>query len=247
MTAQDLARGLVRAWTRLYTWRLPPVLRDRRCEEIESDLWESEHDAVCADAGHAARTIVRLLIGVPDDLGWRLEQEGTMRVSRAVMMTVSTAACAIVATAFWLVQASLATDAPPAPQAPRAMASDTPAPEPPPPPPPPALPGKHAARPSFEYATVAYRVVGGGASPRLAKNVRTVYPPIARAAALEGTVVVRATVMPDGRLSNTRVVRSIPIFDQAVLDAVRQWQFTPTRIDARPVETPIEVVARFTR
>jgi TonB family protein len=246
MRTTDLARGLVRAWTRLYTWRLPPALRDGRREEIESDLWESEHDAASAGAGRAAQTIARLVIGVHDDLGWRLEQEETMRVNRAMMIAVPAAACAIVATAFWLVQVSLATDVPAAPQAPPAVGSHSPAPEPPPPPPPPAPPGTRAARPHFEYATVDYRVIGGRESPRLSKNVRTVYPPIARAAALEGTVVIRATVMPDGRLSHTRVVRSIPLLDQAVIDAVRQWQFTPAR-DAALVETPIEVVARFAR
>jgi hypothetical protein len=34
----------VRRWTCVYTWRLPPAVRDARREEIESDLWESSHD-----------------------------------------------------------------------------------------------------------------------------------------------------------------------------------------------------------
>jgi DNA-binding PadR family transcriptional regulator len=40
-----LAIGAVRVWTRLYTWRTQPAVRTERCAEIESDLWESRHDA----------------------------------------------------------------------------------------------------------------------------------------------------------------------------------------------------------
>ncbi len=45
-----LAIAIVRAWTRLYTWRLDPAVRDRRQREIECDVWEQLHDE-----GHAAR------------------------------------------------------------------------------------------------------------------------------------------------------------------------------------------------
>lgn len=60
---------LVRVWTDLYTFALPSEIRDRRRAEIESDVWESEHDP---DAEHHV-LMLRLLRGMPADLLWRLE------------------------------------------------------------------------------------------------------------------------------------------------------------------------------
>jgi len=40
----------------------------------------------------------------------------------------------------------------------------------------------------------------------------------------------------DGTVQNARVIRSIPLLDEGALDAVRQWLYTPTRLNGRPVE-----------
>jgi len=70
-----LAVNCVRVWTLIYTWRMPPTLREDRRAEIESDLWECQRDAA---EGHAIdlalHILLRLAIGMPDDLGWRLER-----------------------------------------------------------------------------------------------------------------------------------------------------------------------------
>src|SRR5688500_16657696 len=70
-----LANGCVRAWTWLYTWGLPSHERAARRNEIASDLWEFESD-VAGNHGVGAtfQVLLRLLIGIPDDLGWRMEQ-----------------------------------------------------------------------------------------------------------------------------------------------------------------------------
>lgn len=85
--------GFVRAWVRLYTAGLPPGLRDSRREEIDADLWEQAHDA---DTGLrkgpplATHLLFRMLLGVPDDMMWRLAhirtgdggREGVMEQAR---------------------------------------------------------------------------------------------------------------------------------------------------------------------
>ena len=50
------AIAAVRAWTTLYTCGLPTGQRDARREEIESDLWESVHDATRIAARSRSRS-----------------------------------------------------------------------------------------------------------------------------------------------------------------------------------------------
>lgn len=69
-----LATRLVRAWTRVYTHGLPRAERTARRAEIDSDLWEFEHDLEAPQGGWAATQVfVRLLVGIPDDLAWRMD------------------------------------------------------------------------------------------------------------------------------------------------------------------------------
>ena len=65
--------SVVRLWTWVYTLGLPPALRDARRAEIESDLWDLEHEAEQhRGLSPAVQMWVRLLLGFPDDLLWRL-------------------------------------------------------------------------------------------------------------------------------------------------------------------------------
>ena len=59
------------------------------------------------------------------------------------------------------------------------------------------------------------------------KAVPPVYPAIAQSARVQGDVVVAALIGKDGRVIDVAVVQSIPLLDQAAIDAVRQWEFEP--------------------
>ena len=61
------------------------------------------------------------------------------------------------------------------------------------------------------------------------------YPAIARAARVSRLVVLEATIGEDGRVGDIRVLRSVSLLDQAAIDAVRQWRFTPTLVNGPPV------------
>ena len=70
------ALAIVRAWTRLYTARMQPIVRDARRAEIESDLWELHEDARRRGASPAAiavHMLLRLVLGIVDDVLWRAE------------------------------------------------------------------------------------------------------------------------------------------------------------------------------
>lgn len=91
------AIATVRAWTRVYTWRLPRALRESRRAEIESDLWESSHDTQKS----AMHIVVRLLLGMPDDVQWRVTHASA--VNNAVMIIVALTTTAFFIGALWMV------------------------------------------------------------------------------------------------------------------------------------------------
>jgi protein TonB len=89
--------------------------------------------------------------------------------------------------------------------------------------------------------------VGGNIKPaQKTKDVRPVYPPIAQSARVQGVVIIEATIGPNGRVADARVLRSIPLLDSAALDAVRQWEFTPTLLNGVPVPVIMTVTVQFT-
>jgi len=81
--------------------------------------------------------------------------------------------------------------------------------------------------------------------PRKLKDVRPAPPLDPQTAGAQGVVVLDATIDPDGKVSNARVVRSVPLLDAAAVAAVRQWEFTPTVIEGRPVPVILTVTVNF--
>ncbi len=47
-------------------------------------------------------------------------------------------------------------------------------------------------------------------------------------------MIIEATIGPNGMVQDAKVLRSIPLLDQAALDAVKQWQYTPTLLNGVP-------------
>ena len=58
-------------------------------------------------------------------------------------------------------------------------------------------------------------------------------------------MILEAVIGTDGRITEARVLRSIPLLDQAALDAVRQWVYTPTTLSGTPVAVVITVTVTF--
>ncbi|HEY0872373.1 MAG TPA: M56 family metallopeptidase [Vicinamibacterales bacterium] len=91
----------------------------------------------------------------------------------------------------------------------------------------------------------AIRVGGNIKTPTKIKDVRPVYPELALAAKVAGMVVLEIRVGPDGNVEDARVLRSIPLLDQAAIDAVMQWRFVPTRLNGQPVPVMMTVTVNF--
>jgi protein TonB len=90
------------------------------------------------------------------------------------------------------------------------------------------------------------RVGGTIRQPQKVRNVDPVYPQLAILSRLEGVVIIEATIGPDGKLMDARVLRGHQMLDQAALVAVRQWEFTPTLLNGVPVPVIMTVTVRFT-
>ncbi len=83
-------------------------------------------------------------------------------------------------------------------------------------------------------------------TPIKTHHVDPVYPAIAQSARIQGIVIIEATISEDGHVTNARLLRSVPLLDQAAIDAVRQWQFTPSMLNGSPVPVIMTVTVNFT-
>ena len=89
--------------------------------------------------------------------------------------------------------------------------------------------------------------VGGNIKPPLkVLDVRPVYPPIALAANVSGVVIIEARIGADGGIEEARVLRSIPLLDEAALDAVKQWRYAPTLLNGQAVPVIATLTVNFT-
>ena len=89
------------------------------------------------------------------------------------------------------------------------------------------------------------RISSGMKGPQKIVDVKPVYPALARAAHVEGVVILDAVLGIDGRVDQVRVLRSVPLLDQAAIDAVRQWRYTPTLLSGEPVRVLMTITINF--
>ena len=75
--------------------------------------------------------------------------------------------------------------------------------------------------------------------------MKPVYPPVAQEARVQGVVIIEATIDPSGRVAKARVLRGQPLLDEAALDAVRQWEFTPTEVNGAAVPVIMTITVNF--
>jgi protein TonB len=90
------------------------------------------------------------------------------------------------------------------------------------------------------------RVADLPVSPRKLVDVRPVYPDIARSARVEGTIIMEAVLDTNGRVTLLRVLKSVPLLEQAAVDAVRQWRYTPSSYGGHAVSVLMTITVRFT-
>jgi TonB family protein len=88
-------------------------------------------------------------------------------------------------------------------------------------------------------------ISAGVAQGLLLTKVAPVYPPIARAARVQGTVVLQAIISKEGRVTEIHVIDGPPLLLQAAIDAVQQWTYRPYMLNDEPVEVRTTVNVLF--
>ena len=86
----------------------------------------------------------------------------------------------------------------------------------------------------------------GAQPPTVTRSIKPDHPLAAMQARVSGTVVLEALVDERGNVPDARVIRSIPLLDQAALDAVKQWQFKPATLKGEAVPAIVQIELEFT-
>jgi protein TonB len=103
------------------------------------------------------------------------------------------------------------------------------------------------AQPEAPEATGPVRVRPGGdlREPVKIRHVAPVYPQLAMAARVQGSVVIDCVIDQSGTITSVTVLRSHPLLEQAAVEAVRQWRYRPTLLNGTPVSVILTVTVDF--
>jgi periplasmic protein TonB len=94
-------------------------------------------------------------------------------------------------------------------------------------------------------AMAPVRVYSGIHAPQKVVDVMPTYPAAARAARIQGMVIVEATIDAHGNVVAARILKSRPFLDDAALEAVRQWKYSPVLLNGVPVPVIMTVTVNF--
>jgi protein TonB len=91
------------------------------------------------------------------------------------------------------------------------------------------------------------RISGGVMAGSIISRVQPMYPPIAKVAHMSGTVVLRAIISKTGSITSLQVASTTnAMFNNAALDAVKQWKYKPYLLNGEPTEVDTTITVNFT-
>jgi len=105
--------------------------------------------------------------------------------------------------------------------------------------------GAPAANSSLPHRPAFGEYVAVDQQPEAISKVDPIYPEDAKAAGIEGIVMVQALVNEDGSVEEARATSSIPALEDAAVACVRQWHFKPAMKGGNPVAVWFTVPIRF--
>ena len=79
----------------------------------------------------------------------------------------------------------------------------------------------------------------------LIRRVDPVYPPMAQAAHIQGTVLLEALISKDGTIENLRTISGHPMLVPAAISAVSQWRYKPYILNGEAIEVETQITINF--
>jgi protein TonB len=90
------------------------------------------------------------------------------------------------------------------------------------------------------------RVSSGTVAGMILSRPDPVYPPIAKAAHVQGAVILHAIISKQGTIENLQVVSGPPMLTGSAMDAVRRWRYKPYLLNGEPTEVDTTITVNFT-
>jgi len=90
------------------------------------------------------------------------------------------------------------------------------------------------------------RVSQGVSQGLLIHRVQPMYPPLARQARIQGTVVLQAEISKDGSIENLRLISGHTMMAPSAIEAVKQWRYKPYFLNGEPVAVETQITVNFT-
>lgn len=90
------------------------------------------------------------------------------------------------------------------------------------------------------------RVSQGVTQGLLIRKVQPNYPPLARQARIQGSVLLQAEISREGTIENLRLISGHPMLAPAAIEAVKQWRYKPYILNGEPVEVETQITVNFT-
>jgi len=91
----------------------------------------------------------------------------------------------------------------------------------------------------------AQRIGSQVAQANLVRRVAPVYPPLARAAHVQGVVLLQTSIDKTGQVADVSVLSGHPLLNDAAVEAVQQWTYQPVLLNGQPVDVVTTVTVNF--
>lgn len=90
------------------------------------------------------------------------------------------------------------------------------------------------------------RIGGEVRQPIKVRDVKPLYPPLAQEARVQGLVILEGLIDTQGNVADVKVLRGVPLLNDAAVEAVRQWRYRPTLLNGVPVPVIMTMAVTFT-
>jgi protein TonB len=88
-------------------------------------------------------------------------------------------------------------------------------------------------------------ISAGVSAGMLIVPIRPIYPAIAKAAGVQGTVVIEAVISRAGKIESLHVLSGPPMLQRAAIDSIKDARYRPYRLNGEPTQVETTITINF--